>query len=82
MGLEMPISEFAVLESGFTFKKPLTYFPTVDLIQSNGMLKAIFKPGQGSGDLSNLKDNKGFVELDAEIDQVDEGTLLPVIRYK
>lgn len=82
MGLEKPNSEFAVLESGFKFKKPLTYFPTVDLIQSNGILKAIFKPGQGSGDLSNLMDNKGFVELDAEIDQVDEGTLLPVIRYK
>ena len=82
MGQELAAVEYASLDEGFSFKKPLTYFPTVELYHKAGTLRARLKPGQGSGDLSNLMDNNAFVELDAEIIEVEKDTLLPVLRYR
>ena len=82
MGQELATVEYASLDEGFSFKKPLTYFPTVELYHKEGSLRARLKPGQGSGDLSNLMDNNAFIELDAAISEVEKDTLLPVLRYR
>lgn len=82
MTLPLSPQSYAVLEESVSFKKPLTYFPTVELFYKNGVLHANLKPGQGSGDLSNLMNNNAFVELDATLSEIGKGALLPVIRYR
>ena len=82
MGQESSPVEYASIDEGFSFKKPLTYYPTVELYHESGNLKARFKPGQGSGDLSNLMDNNAFAEMDAEVDKLEKGEQLPVIRFR
>lgn len=82
MGQELYAIEYASLDEHFSFKKPLTYFPTVELYHKEGTLRARLKPGQGSGDLSNLMENNAFIELDASINEVEKDTFLPVFRYR
>lgn len=82
MGQELSAIEYASLDEHFSFKKPLTYFPTVELYHKEGTLRARLKPGQGSGDLSNLMENNAFIELDAGINEVEKDTFLPVFRYR
>lgn len=79
--LEKP-QESAVLSTDIHFKKSLTYFPTVQLTQVGANLTARFNPGKGSGDLAALLDNDAFIQFPAEVDTVQAGTVLPIIRYR
>ncbi len=53
----------AQLAQDFTFKPPLTYFLQVKIENKNGLLLAHPLEGGGSGDLANLNDSDGFLEL-------------------
>jgi len=62
-GLE-PLKVKAKLAKDFSFKPDLTYFLQVKLNYDNeGHLMATPLPGHGSGDLANLVDADGFLEL-------------------
>ena len=82
MGQALPVVEYAELSETFSFKKTLTYFAAVGLRNENGKLIAHYNPGQGSGDLSNLMDNDAFIELSADQEVAEKGSLLPVLRYR
>ena len=72
----------AILGEDFTFNPELTYFLQVKL-DVNGGLK-IAKPvvGNGSGDLANLVDVDGFLELPADQSQFTAGETFPLIRFR
>ena len=54
----------AILAEDFTFKPDLTYYLQAQLNYSDdGRLLATPAPGQGSGDLANLLEADGFIEL-------------------
>jgi molybdopterin molybdotransferase len=54
----------AMLTEDFTFKPDLTYYLQVQLSYGDdGRLLATPAPGQGSGDLANLLEADGFIEL-------------------
>jgi molybdopterin molybdotransferase len=58
--------EYAILTKDFHFKPPLTYFLQVKLAYSeDGMCYATPTEGHGSGDLANLVEADGFLELEA-----------------
>ena len=63
VGVE-PEAVKAVLTEDFTFVPDLTYFLQVTLsFSAEGQLLAAPAPGHGSGDLANLVDSDGFLEL-------------------
>ncbi len=73
----------AVLEQDFSFQKPLTCFLQVSLyLGEDGRLWARPKPGAGSGDLANLTENHGFLQLPAEKDTFRVGEVYPLVSYR
>jgi molybdopterin molybdotransferase len=75
--------EFAVLTEQVVFKPALTYFLPVRLTSAtNGVLQAQPLPGHGSGDLANLSDSDGFLELPLERDVFQRGEVFPLHRYR
>ncbi len=72
----------SILGDDFNFIPKLTYFLQVRL-DSNGGLK-IAKPivGNGSGDLANLVDADGFLELPPDKSTFEAGETYPLIRYR
>lgn len=81
---EMPGSmKTARLSEQVIFKPALTYFLPVRLSAANdGILLAQPLPGHGSGDLANLADTDGFLELPLERDVFQAGEVFPVYRYR
>ena len=60
----MNVQEYsAILEEDFEFNPDLTYFLQVKLDIRSGKMHAIPEVGHGSGDLANLVDADGFLEL-------------------
>ncbi len=83
MGLDPLDYDYAVLDSTFTFKPDLTYFLQVRLDYArNGMRRAIPVEGHGSGDLANLVEADGFLELPRGRTEFPEGELFPVLIYR
>ncbi len=82
--LELPyeVHGKAILGGDLTFKPALTYFLQVKL-DVNGGLK-IAKPisGNGSGDLANLVEVDGFLELPADKDIFISGETYPLIQFR
>jgi molybdopterin molybdotransferase len=74
--------EYAVLAEKVNFKPDLTYFIPVKLQNTEGVLKAQPLAGHGSGDLANLNDADGFLELPRGQDIFETGTAYPLIRYR
>ncbi len=72
----------AILGEDLKFKPALTYFLQVKL-DVNGGLK-IAKPvtGNGSGDLANLVEVDGFLELPADKDIFISGETYPLIQFR
>lgn len=72
----------AILGDDVTFKPDLTYYLQVKL-DVNGGLK-IAKPvtGNGSGDLANLVEIDGFLELPADKDIFTSGETYPLIQFR
>jgi molybdopterin molybdotransferase len=76
-------AESAVLMQDVVFNPDLTYFIPVKVDASaGGIQRARPLPGHGSGDLANLNDADGFLELPLERAHFQAGEDFPFIRYR
>jgi len=83
LGLQNFLQPTAVLARDFVFKPDLTYFVPVKLDNSkDGMWRAYPLEGHGSGDLANLNDADGFLELPKERSEFASGEVFPLIPYR
>ena len=82
VGLNFNNKQQAVLSDDFFFKPGLTYFLQVKLSQKNGELYATPVSGKGSGDLANLVDADGFIELPDDRTNFNKGEVFPFIPYR
>ena len=73
---------FAVLGEDFYFKPELTYFLQVKITYKEGRLVAFPIAGNGSGDLANLTNNDGFLELPSNRTEFKKGDVFPFIQYR
>jgi len=74
---------YALLDAAVHFKPDLTYFLEVKLSYNNqGQLLATPQKGNGSGDLANLADADGFIELPRGKNDFDKGEVHPVYFYR
>lgn len=82
--MEIPFekTEYAILDSDYSFKPNLTYFLQVKLYKSEGALFAKPITGKGSGDLANLINADGFLELPDNRTDFLKGELFPVISFR
>ena len=81
MGKNIP-PQYCVLSEDFFFKPNLTYFLQVKLHNEKGVLMAKPIEGGGSGDLANLNDADGFLELPLEKSAFMKGEVYPFIGYR
>lgn len=82
-GLEPFPKVYAALDSSFTFKPKLTYFLQARFYFSEkGQFMASPEAGQGSGDLANLADVDGFLELDSEQTVFEKGAVFPALLFR
>lgn len=73
----------AVLQEDFSFRPDLTYFLQVRIsFHEDGTLGAWPIPGKGSGDLANLNDADGFLELPRGQEHFSKGDVFPVLIYR
>jgi molybdopterin molybdotransferase len=81
MGLE-PVRTSGVLLEDVIFKPDLTYFVPVKIISYHHapIVKAL--TGNGSGDLANLNEADGFLELPKDKTEFKAGEYYPLIRYR
>lgn len=83
LGLQPFQKEFAVLQSDFHFRPALTYFLQVKLkYGEDARLWAVPIEGKGSGDLANLTDADGFLELPNDRNDFKKGEVFPLMRYR
>ncbi len=82
MGIEAVAAPVAILANDLTFKPDLTYFVPVKTINNQGVLTASTVVGHGSGDLANLNDADGFVELPRGRDHFLAGEAFPYWGYR
>ncbi len=81
-GIE-PVKIKARLAQDFTFKPDLTYFLQVQLAyDEEGHLMATPLPGHGSGDLANLVDADGFLELPTGTTTFKAGKVFDCFAYR
>jgi molybdopterin molybdotransferase len=81
MGIE-PVRTSGVLLEDVIFKPDLTYFVPVKIISYHHapIVKAL--TGNGSGDLANLNEADGFLELPKDKTEFKAGEYYPLIRYR
>jgi molybdopterin molybdotransferase len=81
MGLE-PVRTSGVLLEDVIFKPDLTYFVPVKIMSYHHapIVKAL--TGNGSGDLANLNEADGFLELPKDKTEFKAGEYYPLIRYR
>jgi molybdopterin molybdotransferase len=72
----------AMLSEDVFFKPNLTYFLQVKIENNNGILMAKPVAGGGSGDLANLNDADGFLELNADKSTFLKGELFKFIGFR
>lgn len=83
LGLPPLRPAFARLAEDYVFKPNLTYFLQVKLeFTTDGVLMAFPRTGGGSGDLANLSDADGFLELPADETYFRSGAVFPVLIYR
>ena len=83
LGLEENVLQKAILAKDFSFKPNLHYFLNVSISEDeNGTRLATPETGNGSGDLANLVNCDGFLELPADREQFNEGESFPIIMYR
>lgn len=83
MNLEPFDYQYVALAEDFYFKANLQCFLQVKLsYQKNGQITAKPVAGRGSGDLANLADVDGFLELPAEQAEFKKGEVYPFIRFR
>ena len=75
--------QYVALGEDFKFKANLQYFLQVKLTyETNGQITGKPLAGRGSGDLANLADVDGFMELPAEKSEFKKGEVYPFIRFR
>ena len=74
--------EWAFLAEPLEFKPDLTWFVPVAIKNELGVLRAYAKPGHGSGDLANLHEGDGFLELPKGRDWYGAEEAFPFHRYR
>ncbi len=83
IGQEPQAPEMVILAEQITFMPKLTYFIPVRVVSApDGKLLAHPLPGHGSGDLANLNDADGFLELPLEQDVFLPGMAFIFHRYR
>lgn len=82
VGLNFEKNTKAILSEDFFFKPSLTYFLQVKLSQKEGKLYATPVSGKGSGDLANLVEADGFLELPDDSTNFLKGEIFPVLMYR
>jgi molybdopterin molybdotransferase len=80
-GIQTPV-QYAVLSEDFYFKPNLTYFLQVKITNDNGVLVAKPMEGGGSGDLANLNETDGFLELPMDKTEFKRGEVYRLILYR
>ena len=74
---------FAILDEDFNFLPNLTYFLQADCrVSENGLLIASSREGRGSGDLSNLIESNGFLELLSDRSLYRKGERFKVYMFR
>ena len=82
-GLPSEAQGYATLTEDYSFKPNLTYFLQVKLrIDEGGQWLAQPITGKGSGDLANLVDADGFLELPTGQTDFAKGTTFPLWTYR
>ncbi len=83
MNLQPLNYQYVTLAETFTFKANLQYFLQVKInYEKDGQMTAKPLAGKGSGDLANLADVDGFLELPAEKTDFLKGEVYPFIRFR
>jgi molybdopterin molybdotransferase len=83
LGANNSLKAYAVLSEKVVFKPDLTYFLPVKLnFTEGGILSAKPLAGHGSGDLANLNDADGFLELPQKRDIFEAGEAFPFLKYR
>lgn len=83
MNLQPLNYQYVTLAENFTFKANLQYFLQVKInYEKDGQMTAKPLAGKGSGDLANLADVDGFLELPAEKTDFLKGEVYPFIRFR
>ena len=83
LGLSKRQKEYVALAKDVNFKPELTYFMQAKVRSlSNGVLQAIPIRGKGSGDLANMLDVNGFVELPKGKNTFRRGEVYSFIRFR
>jgi molybdopterin molybdotransferase len=72
----------AILANDFIFQPRLTYFLQVSVMNEGGKLMAYPDAGGGSGDLANLKNVDGFLELPEDRSAFKSGEFFPFISFR
>ncbi len=83
--LQLPTTNYrmAVLSDEVTFMPDLTYFLEVKIAYTRrGVLYARPSAGCGSGDLANLVNTDGFIELPETKNKYKKGEVYPFIAYR
>ena len=82
-GLAARPATYAVLATEITFRPALTFFlPVRAQVTADGVLQAHALPWHGSGDLANLNDADGFLELPLDHTVFNAGAVFPYHRYR
>jgi len=74
--------QYLKLDADFRFDPPLTYFLQVRRSGAEEKMRAMPIVGKGSGDLANLVDADGFLELPADRSQFRAGEAFPFWSYR
>ena len=82
VGLDFSQKVFAVLSQDYVFNPSLTYFLQVKVHIENGVLVATPVTGRGSGDLANLLDADGFLELPYDRTNFTKGEVFPLLQFR
>lgn len=72
----------AILDQDMSFSAPLSYFAQVEVEVSEGYLVAKPVLGKGSGDLRNLLEANGFIQLPPEETSFKKGDPYPIFLYR
>ena len=73
---------YIALAEDFSFKANLQYFLQAKLVHTSNSVSAKPIAGRGSGDLANLAEVDGFLELPAAKSQFKKGEIFPFIPFR
>lgn len=82
MGMTIPDKQAVLVESVDLKNQDLTHFLQVTVKQEDGKLIAYPIPGGGSGDLVNLRQVTGFLEIPPGTSPAQKGAVFPFISFR